>query len=161
AYSFMFIVQRAFFALSDARTPFVFMSAQLVALVIGTLIISVTVPPEHLVLVYSIIWSLTTIAQAVFAVWLLRRRLHSVHGRSVLQSLVKYLIAVIPAAVIGWLITGALRGIAIDTSGVAGLVLSVVFALACSAVMALVYFGVLVAMRVPELRGVLRRLRRR
>lgn len=160
AYSFMFIVQRAFFALSDARTPFVFMSAQLVALVIGTLIVAVLVPPQHLVLAYSIVWSLTTIAQAVFALWLLRRRLDGVHGRSVLQSLVRYLIAAIPTVVIGWLLTGVLRGIAIQTSGFGGLVLSVVFALACSAVMGIVYFGVLVALRAPELRNVMRRLRR-
>jgi len=157
AYSLMFSVQRAFYALSDARTPFLFMSAQLVALIVLTVPAAFMVDKALLGFVYAGIWSMTTIIQALFALWLLRRRMGSIGGADLLVSVIRYVIAVVPALAVGLFLVYLCRSNFPDF----GLVLAVVFALACTAVMGIVYFAVMLALRAPEAKAVLARVLRR
>ncbi|CAG7597807.1 murein biosynthesis integral membrane protein MurJ [Leucobacter soli] len=157
AYSVMFAVQRAFYALSDARTPFIFMAAQLVALIALTVPAAFTVQKGLLGFVYAGIWSFTTILQVLLALWLLRRRLGRIGGADLLVSVIRYLVAVVPALAVGLFLVYVCRSSVPDF----GLLLAVVFALVCAAAMGLVYFAVLLAVRAPEARALLARLRRR
>jgi len=157
AYSIMFAVQRAFYALSDARTPFVFMATQLVALIALTVPAAFLVDKALLGYVYAGIWSFTTIAQALFALWLLRRRLGRIGGGDLLVSVIRYVIAIVPALAVGLLLVFLCRSSFPDF----GLLLAFVFAFACTAAMGVVYFAVLLAVRAPEALELLQRLRRR
>lgn len=109
AYSFLFVVQRAFYALSDTRTPFVFTTVQMVIVVGLTLLLPIVVEPRHIGLAYAVIWSFATVLEAALATWLLRRKIAAIDGRRIAQSLVKYALAAIPALAIGLGITALAR----------------------------------------------------
>lgn len=157
AYSLMFTTQRAFFALSDARTPFAFITAQLIALIVGLLIAVNFVDAAHIGVTYAAIWTASTIGQALLALWLLRRRLGSIGGRDLAGSMGRYAIAAVPTLIVGMLLFGLATGLVPDY----GLMLAVVFALAISAVMGVVYLTMLMVLRVPEAQAILRRVLRR
>lgn len=157
AYSLMFTTQRAFFALSDARTPFIFITAQLVALIGGLLIAVSFVEAAHIGVTYAAIWTASTVGQSAFALWLLRRRLGSIGGRELLSGVARYIIAAIPTIIVGMLLVGAATRIAPDY----GMGLAVVFAFVIAAVMGVIYLVMLILLRVPEVQGILRRLGKR
>ena len=103
AYSFLFVVQRSFYALSDTKTPFLFTTVQITLLVtisLGLLVL----PKDMLGPAYALAFALTTIVEALLAVWLLRRRIGSIDGSRVLASLLLYAIASIPALIVGFVL---------------------------------------------------------
>lgn len=157
AYSLMFVVQRAFYALSDARTPFIFMAVQLGALLLLVVPAAFTVQKPLLGFFYAGIWSFTTMGQAVFALWLLRRRLGRIGGVELLVSAIRYTVAIAPALAVGLFLVFLARSSVPDF----GLLLAFVFAIAIAAVMGIVYFAVLLGVRAPEAQAALARLRRR
>ncbi|MFA5605668.1 MAG: murein biosynthesis integral membrane protein MurJ [Leucobacter sp.] len=136
AYSFLFIVQRAFYALSDTRTPFVFTAIQMAIVVVLSLVL--VVAPDALIgMLFALVWSFATIVQALIATWLLRRKIGSIDGHRIAQSLVKFVLAAIPAALLGlvatWLLSIAAPDydalLAIVFAAVVGLVVGVGYAL--------------------------------
>ncbi|QIM16916.1 murein biosynthesis integral membrane protein MurJ [Leucobacter insecticola] len=104
AYSFLFIVQRAFYALSDTRTPFIFTSVQIGLLVLISLGLLV-LPKEWLGPAYALVFGFTTVVEALIAVWLLRRRIGFIDASRILASLMLYTVAAVPALVVGLLAT--------------------------------------------------------
>lgn len=161
-FSTLAIVQRASYALGDGRTPFLYTLVQVIIVIIGCLL-ALQLPEAQRVWGVAISTSVSIVVQALLGSVLLRMRLGG-GGRRVTIRFVQYLVAVIPAAVVGvaalWLLGGTVEGgFAVD-----GRVGSVVSMAAIAAPMVLVYFGVLWLMRVPELRSfaapVLRRLGR-
>ncbi|WP_053383603.1 murein biosynthesis integral membrane protein MurJ [Leucobacter celer] len=146
AYSFLFVVQRAFYALSDTRTPFVFTTIQM-GIVIALSLLLIFAPEAMIGMLFALVWSFATIVQALLATWLLRRKIGSIDGRRIAQSLVRYVLAAIPALVAGLLVTWLLR------SAVPGFdaVLAIPFAVAVAAVVGAVYVILLGLLRSPEL----------
>lgn len=161
AYSMMFIVQRAFYALSDARTPFLFMSAQIVSLVLLTVVLGFTVDSEVLGASYALVWSILTVAQAVFAFWLLRRKIGRVGGSQLVSSGLRYVAALVPAAAVGFGVMWLLDALMPSLAGVAGIFLAIAFALVVTGVMGVVYLGVMLGLKVPEAGAVVARVLRR
>lgn len=161
AYSMMFVIQRAFFALSDARTPFIFMSGQLVVLIALTVTAMFLVDKSILGYTYAIIWSITTIAQAFVAFWLLRRRVGPMGGGALVESGVKDVVAVIPAAFAGILAMLPMNILLPRDGGLLEIVLAIVQALVIAGVMGLVYFGVLLMLKSPEAQAVARKVLKR
>lgn len=100
AYSFLFIVQRAFYALSDTRTPFIFTSVQIVLLVVLSLGLLV-LPKDWLGPAYALVFGFTTVVEAFVAVWLLRRRIGFIDASRILASLTLYTVAAVPTLVVG------------------------------------------------------------
>ena len=146
AYSFLFIVQRAFYALSDTRTPFVFTTAQIVLLVLLSLGLLV-LPKDWLGPAYALVFGFTTVLQAVLAVVLLRRRIGFVDASRILASLLRYVLAAVPALAVG-LLAAALVVRLLPGFGMLGAVgLAVVVAAAVS----VVYLLGLRLLRSPEL----------
>ncbi|QIK62436.1 murein biosynthesis integral membrane protein MurJ [Leucobacter viscericola] len=146
AYSFLFVVQRAFYALSDTRTPFIFTSIQMGLVIVFSLLLLLA--PRSLVgMLFALVWSLATIVQALLATWLLRRKIGSIDGKRIMQSIVKYVLAAIPALVVGLLMAWLLRMAAPS----AGAVIAVFFALSVAAVVAAVYVLGLRLFKSPEL----------
>ncbi|MFD5599653.1 murein biosynthesis integral membrane protein MurJ [Leucobacter sp. NPDC058333] len=146
AYSFLFVVQRAFYALSDTRTPFIFTTIQMVIVIALSLLLPIVVAPRHIGLSFAVIWSFATIVEAIIATWLLRRKIGEIDGRRIAQSLTKYAIAAVPAIVVGLLATYVGRIIAPEFSVWQAIPFAVIEALLVAAV----YFVVLRLLRSSE-----------
>ncbi len=156
AYSFLFVVQRAFYALSDTRTPFVFTTIQMVLVIALSLLLPVLVAPRHIGVSFAVIWSFATIVEALIATWLLRRKIGSIDGRRVAQSLTKYLIAAVPALAVGLLATHLGRLIAPEF----GVWQALPFAVVEAVVVGVVYLLVLRMLRSSEVSDIVGTLTR-
>lgn len=137
AYSFLFVVQRAFYALSDTRTPFVFTSIQILIVIVLSMFLLLA-PGEYVGILFAAVWSVATILEAIIATWMLRRRLGSIDGRRIAASLTRYLLAAVPALAIGLVAALTLRlwypdfraFVAIAYAAIIAVLVSVVYILA-------------------------------
>ena len=146
AYSFLFVVQRAFYALSDTKSPFVFTSIQIGLLVVLALCLLV-LPKEWVGPGYGLVFSLTIIVQALIAVFMLRKKVGSIDGARILASLLQFTIAAVPALVIGWGLSLAVGVIFPDY----GILAAIGFAAVDALVVTGVYLVTLRLIRSPEL----------
>ncbi|GAA1147339.1 MULTISPECIES: murein biosynthesis integral membrane protein MurJ [Microbacterium] len=161
----LFIVQRAFYAYGDTRTPFYFTLVQ-VALIIGlSLLAGAVAPIEQLAAAIALGQSIAGIIQTIIAIWILRNRLGGLEIPKTLLSLLRFFIAAIPAGFAGWgayLLLGAENGWTLGNSGsnfldrLLGAVGTGVIGLAA----VIVYVIVLLLLRAPELSAATRMLRR-
>ena len=150
----LFIVQRTFYAYGDTRTPFFFTLLQAV-LVVGTafgaqaLWAAEVLPTEQLAAALALGQSFATVLQTIVATWLLRRRLGGLGTGAWLLSLLRFVIAGVPAAAAGWgvyLLIGGADGWTAGSqiAGAAG-------CLVIGPVVVVVYLGALALLRAPEL----------
>ena len=160
-FSVVFVLQRAFYALEDTRTPFLFQTFQSVLLVSGILV-SATLPSSAIAFGIAISTTIADFVLVVVAAFLLRRRMHSLGTRAVARSYLVFLIALLPAAAVGVGLDFALGAFS-GGFAISGILAAIVSVAAIGAAMAVVYFGVLALLGSPELREltapVLRRLR--
>jgi putative peptidoglycan lipid II flippase len=167
SFTVLFIVQRTFYALGDTRTPFLFTLAQ--AIIFALLAVACAFLPSPFIAVgLAMAQSLATTAQMAIAWHLLRRRLGPLGGRAIAASLGRFTLAGIPSVLVGSASLFLLGGLTPGGFGLASKGSAIVVMAAIGTLMVIVYFAVLVAMRVPELRGALapvlpwlRRLRNR
>ena len=146
AYSFLFIVQRAFYALSDTRTPFIFTSAQVALLVVMSLGLLV-LPKNMLGPAYALVFGFTTVVQALLAVWLLRRRIGFIDASRILASLLLFIIAAIPALIVGLVA----MVVSVYFFPGYGMMAAVVLAVVVAALSGVAYLVTLKLIRSPEL----------
>ncbi|MFK4760972.1 murein biosynthesis integral membrane protein MurJ [Microbacterium sp. ZW T5_45] len=161
----LFIVQRAFYAYGDTRTPFYFTLVQ-VALIIGfSLLAGAIAPVEQLAAAIALGQSVAGLVQTVIAILILRWRLGGLELPSTLLSLVRFAVAAVPAGFAGWgvyLLLGAESGWIAGNTGanfvdrLLGAVGTGVIGLAA----VVVYVIVLLILRAPELSAATRMLRR-
>jgi putative peptidoglycan lipid II flippase len=149
-------MQRAYYALGDTRTPFLFQLVQSVLFVAGALAVSVLAPDAYVAAGIALVTSLAGTAQAVVAAVLLRRRLGGVGGRRLAARFGAYLLATAPAATAGVGILYLLGGLPGDGGGfaVSGRVPGMVSVALIGAVSFGVYLGVLAIARVSEVREI-------
>nr|WP_228512437.1 murein biosynthesis integral membrane protein MurJ [Clavibacter sp. VKM Ac-2872] len=164
AFSTLFVLQRAFYALSDTRTPFLIQCAQVVLFVAGALVISQQ-PVEMIGVGLAVLQTVTVTGQAVLAAVLLRRRIGRIDGRRILRSAVRFVVAAVPAALVGIALLTLVSGGAFEGVGVASKGQALLVGIPLAAVMTAVYLAALAAMRSSELQQlaspVMRRIRRR
>ena len=146
AYSFLFVIQRAFYALSDTRTPFIFTTVQMAIVLALAVALPFVVEKRWIGFGFAVIWSFATLVETVLAVWLLRRKIGSFDGHRILQSVVKFVLAAIPSLVIGLLVTWLLRAAAGNDNAF----IAVGFSAAVAGVTAAVYFVGLRLLRSSE-----------
>ncbi|MGB3375281.1 MAG: murein biosynthesis integral membrane protein MurJ [Microbacterium sp.] len=154
--SVLFIVQRAFYALGDTRTPFLFTLVQVAVIISLSVLAGATVPLAQLAAAIALGQSIAGLVQVVIAILILRNRLGGLELPSTLLSLLRFAIAAVPAGFAGWgafVLMGAGEGwtagqtgsVFVDKllgavgTGVIGLVAVVVYAL------------ILIIIRAPEL----------
>jgi len=160
-FSVLFLLQRAYYALGDTRTPFLFQVVQSVLFVAGAL--AVTLAPDELVAAgIALVTSLAGTVQCAVAAVLLRRRLGGGGGARILRRFGAYLLATIPAAAAGLGILWLLGGLPADGGGfaVSGRMQGALSVALIGLVTLAVYLGVLALARIPEVRE-LRDLARR
>jgi putative peptidoglycan lipid II flippase len=162
-FSAVFVMQRAYYALGDTRTPFLFQLVQSALFVTGALLVAVVAPGPLVAAGIALVTSLAGTAQALVAALLLRRRLGGVGGARLTRRFGAYLLATLPAAAVGIGILWLLGGLPADGGGfaVSGRVQGVLSVILIGAVTFGVYLGALALARVPEVRdlgGLIRRL---
>ncbi|MWV59328.1 murein biosynthesis integral membrane protein MurJ [Rathayibacter sp. VKM Ac-2754] len=154
------IMQRAFYALSDGARPFVFTVIQVVIAVSGYLVV-VRLPADRVAVGIAASTSLGIAVQALVAALLLRRRLGGRGGKRIVVRLLLCLLAAVPAGAAGFGVLVLLGGTRPGGFAVSGYLEPLVSMAAIGTAMAVVYFGVLWVMKVPELRAMAAPLLRR
>jgi putative peptidoglycan lipid II flippase len=151
AFSVLFVLQRAFYALGDTRTPFFITLFQVIIFIIGAVVMLSVVPKENLAVGVALTLSGSTILQALLAAILIRRRLGGVGGRTIVSSLGKDATAVVPALAAG--LTAAFYLGFFDLQGFAnsGYIPAILGMSAVAVVMGSVYVGLLRLIRSREL----------
>jgi len=157
-FSTLYVVQRAFYALGDTRTPFLLQVLQAVLFIAGALAL-LAAPPPWIAAGIGVATSLSVIVQAVAGAIVLRRRLGG-GGRRVVRRFGVFALATIPAAAAGVGVLALFGGFASDGFATAGRLEGLVTTAGVGAVGILVFLAVLAATRAPELRGVLSSIRR-
>ena len=156
--SILFVVQRAFYAYNDTRTPFAFTLIQCLLFVGLLFVAQATLPVEHLAAGVALGQSISTLVQVIIATLLLRRRMRPLGARSWLVSYARFVIAALPAAGAGWLVYQLMGGDQGWTT--ADKLLGAIGTAIICGVAFVVYLGVLTLLRAPELRPVLALMQR-
>lgn len=165
-FSALFLVQRAYYALGDTRTPFLFQLVQASLFVVGALLVWAVAPDPLVAAGIALTTSIAGTVQSLVAIMLLRRRLGGIDGTRVARGFGAYLLATVPAAASGVGVLALLGGLPADGGGfaVSGPLAGAVSVVAIGVVAMGFYLGALAVARVPEVRdlgGVIRRLRGR
>jgi putative peptidoglycan lipid II flippase len=160
-FSFVYMMQRAFFALEDTRTPFFFTSIQISIHIAGSLTLGAVMPKEWLVVSLSLLTGFSVTIQGVIAYLILRKRIGGLAGTGVMRSLAGFVLAAIPSIGLGYwvllLLGGTTRG-AFPVEKALGGVLS---AGIVATVVLLTYLGLLWVFKVSELRELQSQLKTR
>ena len=164
-FGMVFMFQRAFYALEDTRTPFVFTSVQIAFHIMGSIYLFFTMASEFLVMSLAALTSATILIQALTAYSLLRKRIGAIGAPPRGEALtLRVMLAGAISLASGYLVVLGFGGVgesslALDT--IAGAVL-VIFVSGIT--MLVSYLVTLSLLRVPEIaiaiagvRGILRR----
>jgi putative peptidoglycan lipid II flippase len=163
-FSFVFMMQRAFFALEDTRSPFLFTVIQIGLHITGSIALSILAPAEWLVVGLALLTSGTVAIQATIAYLFLIRKIGSFPRSGFRLAGLKFVLSGTIAGLSGYAMVEALGGIRAG-SFVVDKVLTAGLSMALAGfVMFAVYFIALKISRAPEIdavlagiRGILRR----
>ncbi|SKA99985.1 putative peptidoglycan lipid II flippase [Agreia bicolorata] len=151
AFSILFVVLRAFYALGDTRTPFFITLFQAVIFSLGALAVLILVPKEFIGVGVALALSGAGILQAILAAVLIRRRLGGLGGTTVARSLARDFAALLPATIAG-VVLAIVFGFANEGGyGVSGYVGVLISMIVIGLVMSLLYLGALRLLKSPEL----------
>ena len=163
-FSFVFMMQRAFYALEDTRTPFVFTVAQIAIFIAGAVTVSFTVPAQWLVAAMALVNSVSITVQALIAYFALRRRIGAFEGLNLLGGGFSMLLSAALAGGVGVLVLNLAGGLTPDSFALKTVIGAVVSSAVVGLVMVIVYAAVMKFLKVPEadialkaIRGIIRR----
>ncbi|WP_395638222.1 murein biosynthesis integral membrane protein MurJ [Pseudolysinimonas sp.] len=157
-FSSLYVVQRAFYALGDTRTPFLLQVVQAALFIAGTLAL-LAAPSAWIAAGIGLVTSLSVIVQALAGAVILRRRLGG-GGRRIVRRFGIFALATIPAAAAAVGVLALLGGFAPGGFATAGRLEGIVTTAAVGVVGILVFLLVLAVTRAPELRGTVSFIRR-
>jgi putative peptidoglycan lipid II flippase len=163
-FSFVFMMQRAFYALEDTRTPFVFTCIQIGLHIFGSVLVFFFVEPTHTVVALSLLTSTTVTIQAITAYLMLRRRIGKLDGQAIASSLARFILAAVFAGLIGYVVLQLIGGTNEGAFAVKSIATSLLADLMVGFAMLAAYLVVLKLMRVAEvekaissIKGILRK----
>jgi putative peptidoglycan lipid II flippase len=163
-FSMVFVLQRAFYALEDTKTPFLFTVAQIALFITGAVVVSFTIPAEWLVAAMALVNSVSIMIQATIAYLLLKRRIGGFDGLKLASGLTSMLIASAAASGLGSLLFNLFGGPVPGSFALKTVFNSILTCGVIGLVMVVVYVGVLKFLRVPEgdtalkaVKGIIRR----
>ena len=160
-FSFVYMIQRAFFALEDTKTPFIFTSVQIAIHIAGSVTMGFVMPKQYLVVSIALVTAFSITIQGLVGYSMLKRRIGGLGGLGVGPAVGKFLLAVIPAAASGVGIVIALGGIGAGAFPVDKVLTAVASSAAVGLAMGLVYAAFLWLLKAGELREVFAGLRGR
>jgi putative peptidoglycan lipid II flippase len=146
SFSAQYLFQRVFYALEDARTPFLIQVPVVLTIAVTSYLSGRLLDPAHVVLGVALGMAAGYTLGAVLSAVLLHRRLGRLDGARVLRTYVRLTCAAVPAGLIGWAISRGVHAVL----GEGLLAHALALALGGLAVLA-GYVGACKAMRVSEL----------
>jgi putative peptidoglycan lipid II flippase len=159
-FSMLFVIQRVFYAMHDTRTPFFMQCVQSGIFIVGALFC--TQLPSNLIAVgIAAVTSIAGSTQTIVAIILVRRKIGGMDGWLVLRRHLQYLGLALVSGAAGFGMLVLLGGISPDGYAQSDRLPAVISILAIGAVMSVVYFGLLLLVRNPELASVTNTLTRR
>ena len=164
-FGFVFMFQRAFYALEDTRTPFIFTTIQIAFHISGSTVLFFTMTSEFLVMSLAGLTSATLLIQALVAYLFLRPRIGRIGAPPKGEGLtLRVMVAAVATALVGYGMIFALGGTAEGSLALGSIVGAVTVIFATGTLMLSVYVLVLRLLGVPEIdpalkgiRGILRR----
>ena len=154
-FSFVYMVQRAFFALEDTQTPFWFTVAQISLHIAGSITLGAVLPAEHLVVGLAALTSATLLVQAILAGWLLSKRIGAWGRFDLAKSMLKYVIAAGLTLLFGLSILRLVGGVGAKSYALSGVLPAVTIMGIVGGAMLICYLVSLKLLRVRELDAVL------
>lgn len=157
-YSWLYFLQRVFYAFEDTRTAFILYSATTPIQLLGIWLATLWLPVETLVLGLVLVQSFTTFLRFTILFFVLRRKLGSIDGRELLRAVLRFVIAAVPTALSGVLIVWMLGAYGSGGWARASILNALITCALAGIVMVIVFFGVAAALRSPELEAFARPL---
>lgn len=151
-FSFVYMMQRAFFALEDTRTPFLFTSVQISIHIAGSLTLGALMPKQWLVVSLALLTTVSVLVQGTIAYGLLKRRIGGLSGHGVIRSLFAFVAAAIPALGLGYWVLQLLGGISAGSFPLDKVLSSVLSSGIVGIVVLFTYLFLLWLFKVSELR---------
>jgi putative peptidoglycan lipid II flippase len=163
-FSFVYMMQRAFYALENTRTPFVFTTIQIAIYIVGAIVISNTVEARWLVVALSLLTSTTVTIQAIIAYTMLTKKVGSLGDHKIASALAQFVLAGVMAGLLGYGAIEIIGGVHPGSFAVASVLSSSLTIAGVGFVMFGIYAIALRLLKVPEidtalagLKGILRR----
>lgn len=163
-FSYVFMIQRAFYSLEDTRTPFVFTVIQVGVNIVGSLLVGIYVEDLWMVVGLSLVTSGSILVQSGLAFMLFKRKFGALGHGDLSIVTAKFVGAALVAGAAGYGLLQAMGGVGAGTFPVQTVISAVLTCLTVGFVIAIVYVAVLKLLRVQEvnilLAPVVRLLRR-
>lgn len=150
-FSFVYMMQRAFYAIEDTRSPFWFTVVQISLHIIGSITMSFTLPGQWLVVGLAALTSFTILVQGLLAYAMLRRKIGSLQGRKNAASGFAFIISGLLSGLLGFVTLQLIGGTKPDAFAVDSVVTAILASIMVGSVMLGSYVIALRLLRVPEL----------
>ena len=154
-FSFVYMMQRAFFAIEDTKTPFVFTSIQIAIHITGSITLGFLMPKQFLVVSIALLTALSICIQGLIAYSLLKKRIGGLNGFGVSRSTIKFVLAALPAAALGGGLLWLLGGIGATSFALSSVLGAVSTSVLVGSLMGISYLLVLWLFRARELNELL------
>ena len=158
-FSYVFMIQRAFYSLEDTRTPFIFTAVQMFFNVIGSLLVAVFIEPVWLVFSLSLVTSGSIVIQAVLAFFMFKRKFGSLGHSHLSMATLKFAIAGVISGLIGFGILQALGGVHPGTFPVLSVLAAATTCALIGGVMVVVYLVILKLLKAEEIDTLIKPIR--
>jgi len=159
-FSYVFMIQRAFYSLEDTKTPFLFTVVQVGVNITGSVLVGFYV--EHLwtVVALSLVTSGSIMVQSVLAFIMFKRKFGSLGHSQLTLATAKFAFAAVLAGLAGFGVLQAMGGANPGAFPVLSVIASMLTCVLIGSVIVVIYLGVLRVLRVPEVDTLLKTIMR-
>jgi len=158
-FSYVFMIQRAFYSLEDTRTPFLFTAVQMVFNVAGSLLVSVYVEPVWIVFGLSLVTSGSILLQAVLAFFMFKRKFGSLGHSHLTMATLKFVIAGVISGGVGFAILQSLGGAHPGAFPVLSVLAAAATCALIGGVMTVIYLVILKVLKAEEIDTLIKPIR--
>ena len=163
-FSYVFMIQRAFYSLEDTKTPFFFTVAQVVVNAIGSITVGLLVQNVWIVVALSLVTSGSIMVQSLLAFVLFKRKFGSLGHSQLTFATGKFALAGVVAGSFGFAVLQAMGGARPGAFPVLNVLAAAITCLIIGSVIGVIYIALLKLLKVQEvntlLNPILRLLRR-
>ena len=163
-FSYVFMIQRAFYSLEDTKTPFFFTVVQVVVNAIGSITVGLLVQNVWIVVALSLVTSGSIMVQSLLAFVMFKRKFGSLGHSQLTFATGKFALAGVVAGSVGFAVLQAMGGARPGAFPVLNVLAAAITCLIIGSVIGVIYIALLKLLKVQEvntlLNPILRLLRR-
>lgn len=150
-FSYVFMIQRAFYSLEDTRTPFLFTVVQTVLNIIGSIMVAIYAEHVWIVVCLSLVTSGSIMVQAVLAFVMFKRKFGSLGHSHLTLATGKFILAAVVAGLIGFSMLQLMGGARPGAFPVLNIISATTTCAIIGGTMTLIYLTILRLLKVPEI----------